>query len=165
MHEKLTADRIEGTEHRPLFRLTGRLDAQIRSAPGPAARLIGMRERLGFVEEHQIDRLCCRLDFQIGEVPTAGLDGGGVLAPFERVTWPAPGKPLWRSWCESHRCEIAGPPRRAISAHSRPSVQPPSWRVSSFRIAAAIAPACGPILACCPSRGRRRSPATRPCAK
>src|SRR3954447_13933997 len=44
MHEKLTADRIEGAEHRPLFRLTGRLDAQIRSAPGPAARQIGMRE-------------------------------------------------------------------------------------------------------------------------
>jgi len=88
MHEKLTAHRIKGAEYRPLFRLTGRLDAQIRSAPGPAARQIGVRERLGFVEEHQIDRSCCRLGFQIGEVPTAGLDRGCVLAPFEGVAWP-----------------------------------------------------------------------------
>src|SRR3954453_19208255 len=124
-----------------------------------------MRERLGFVEKHQIDRPCCRLDFQIGEVLTAGLDRGCVLAPFEGVARPTPGKPLWRNWCDSHRGEIAGPPRRAISAHRRGSVPPPSWLVSSFRIAAAIAPACGPILACCPGRGRRRNPATPPCAK
>jgi hypothetical protein len=37
--------------------------------------------------------------------------------------------------------------------------------VSSVRIVAAIAPACDPILACPPSLGRRRSPATPPCAK
>ena len=165
MHEKLTAHRIKGAEHRPLFRLAGGFDAQLGAAPSPAARQIGMRERLGFVEEHQIDRACYGLGFQIGKVPTAGLDRGGVLAPFESVRWPPPGKPLWRNWCDSHRGESAGPPRRVLSAHRRGSVQPPSWRVSSFRIAAAIAPACGPILACCPGRGRRRSPATPPCAK
>ena len=94
MHEKLTAHRIKGAEHRPLFRLAGRLDAQLGAAPGPAACQIGMRERLGFVEEHQIDRARCRLGFQIGEVLTAGLDRGCVLAPFERVARPPPGKPL-----------------------------------------------------------------------
>ena len=165
MDEKAPAHRIEGPEHRPLFRLAGGLDAQLGAAPGPAARQIGMRERFGFVEEHQIDRPCCRLGFQVGKALTARLDCRCILAPFERVARAPPGKPLWRNWCESHRGEIAGPPRRAISAHSRPSVQPPSWRVSSSRIAAAIAPACGPIFACCPSLGRRRSPATPPCAK
>ena len=94
VHEKAPVHRIKGAEHRPLFRLTGRLDAQIRSAPSPAARQIRMRERLGFVEEYQIDRPCCRLGFQIGEVLTAGLDRGCVLAPFERVARPPPGKPL-----------------------------------------------------------------------
>jgi len=78
-------------------------------------------------------------------VLTAGLKCGCVLAPFEGVARPPPSKPLWRNWCESHRGEIAGPPRRAISAHRRGNVQPPSWRVSSVRIAAAIAPACGPM--------------------
>ena len=121
-----------------------------------------MRERLGFVEEHQIERPCCGLGFQISEVLTADLNCGCVLAPFERVARPPEGKPLWRNWCESQRGEIAGPPRRAISAHRRGSVQPPSWRTSSVRIAAAIAPACGPILACCPGLWRRRSPATPP---
>ena len=165
MHEKAPAHRIKGPEHRPLFRLAGRLDAQLGAAPRPAARQIGMRERLGFVEEHQIDRARCGLGFQIGKALAAGLDRRCVLAPFEGVARPPPGKPLWRNWCESHRGEIAGPPRRAISAHRRPSVQPPSWRVSSSRIAAAIAPACGPILACCPGLWRRRSPATPPCTK
>jgi hypothetical protein len=56
MDEQVAAHRIKGAEHRPLFRLTGRLDAQLGAAPGPAARQIGRRERLGFVEEHQIDR-------------------------------------------------------------------------------------------------------------
>ena len=165
VHQKAPVHRIKGAEHRPLFRLAGRLDAQIRSAPRPAARQIGMRERLGFVEEHQINRPRFGLDFQAGKVLTAGLDRRCILAPFERVARATEGKPLWRNWCESHRGEMAGPPRRAISAHKRGSVQPPSWRVSSSRIAAAIAPACGPILACCPGRGRRRSPATPPCAK
>src|SRR3954453_18715874 len=165
MYEKLTAHRIKGAEHRPLFRLAGRLNTQLGAAPSPAARQIGMRERLGFVKEHQIDCPCSRLGFQIGEVPTAGRHRCCILAPFEGVARPAPGKPLWRNWCDSHRGEIAGPPRRAISAHRRGSVHPPSWRTSSFRIAPAIAPACGPILACCPGRGRRRSPATPPCAK
>jgi hypothetical protein len=165
MDEKAPAHRIEGAKHRPLFRLAGCFDAQVRSAPGPAACQIGMRERLGFVEEHQIDRPRRGLGLQIGKALTAGLDRGCILAPFESVARPPPSKPLWRNWCESHRGEIAGPPRRAISAHRRGSVQPPSWRVSSSRIAAAIAPACGPILACAPGRGRRRSPATPPCAK
>ena len=94
MHEKLTAHRIKGAEHRPLFRLTGRLDAQLGAAPGPAARQIGMRERLGFVEEHQIDRPRRGLGFQMGEVLTAGLNCGCVLARFESVAQPPPGKPL-----------------------------------------------------------------------
>src|SRR5215217_8684993 len=63
------------------FAWAGGFDAQLGAAPGPAARQIGMRERLGFVEKHQIDRLCCRLGFQIAEVPRAGLDRGCVLAP------------------------------------------------------------------------------------
>jgi hypothetical protein len=163
--EKPPAHRIKGPEHRPLFCLAGGFDAQLGAAPGPAAGQIGMRERLGFVEEHQIDCRRCGLGFQIGKALTAGRDRGGVLTPFEGVARPAPDKPLWRSWCESQRGEIAGPPRRAISAHRRGSVQPPSWRVSSSRIAAAIAPACGPILACAPGLWRRRSPATPPCAK
>src|SRR4051812_31282992 len=165
MYEKAPAYRIKGPEHGLLLRLAGRFDPQIDAAPRPAARQIGMRKRLGFVEEHQIDRPCCRLGFQIGEVLTAGLDRHCVLAPFESMARPPPGNPLWRNWCDSPRGEIAGPRGGAISAHSRGSVQPPSWRVSSSRIAAAIAPACGPILACCPGLGRCRSPATPPCAK
>jgi len=165
MDEKAAAHRIKGPEHGLFLRLAGGLNAQLGAAPRPAARQIGMRERLRFVEKHQIDRARCGLDFQIGKALAAGLDRRCILAPFEGVARPPPGKPLWRNWCASHRGEIVGPPRRAISAHSRPSVQPPSWRVSSSRIAAAIAPACGPILACCPGRGRRRSPATPPCIK
>ena len=111
MHQKVPADGIEGAEHRPLFRLAGGLDAQLGAAPGPAAGQIGMRERLGFVEEDQINRPCCRLGLQIGEVLTAGRDRGRVLAPLEGVARPPPGKPPWRSWCESQRGEIAGPPR------------------------------------------------------
>src|SRR3954469_9280633 len=45
MDEKAPAHRIKGAEHGPLFRPTGRLDAQLRSAPGPAARQIGMCKR------------------------------------------------------------------------------------------------------------------------
>src|SRR3954453_2087326 len=101
-----------------------------------------MRKRLGFVEKQQIDRPCRGLGFQIGKVLAAGRDRRCVLAPFEGVTWPSPGKPLWRNWCDSQRGEIGGTPPRAISAHKRGSVQPPSWRVSSFKILAAIAPAC-----------------------
>src|SRR4051794_8950287 len=93
------------------------LEQQVGPAPGPAARQIGMCERFGFVEKHQINRPCCRLGFQIGKALTARLDRGCVLAPFEGVSRAAEGKPLWRNWCESHRGEIAGPPRRAISAH------------------------------------------------
>src|SRR4051794_25411531 len=93
------------------------------------------------------------------------VGGTELIEQVEGVAWAPGGKPPLRNWCESHRGAILGPPRRAISAHRRGSVQPPSWRASSVRIAAAIAPACGPILACCPGRGRRRSPATRPCAK
>src|SRR4051794_3653543 len=121
VHEKAPVHRIKSAEHRPLLRLAGGFDTQLGAAPGPAARQIGMRERLGFVEEHEIDRPGCGLGLQIGEVLTAGLDRGCVLAPFEDVARPSPGKPLWRNWCESHRGEIAGPPRRAISAHRRGS--------------------------------------------
>jgi hypothetical protein len=44
------------------------LDAQLGAAPRPATRQIGMRERFGFVEKHQIDRSRRGLGFQIGEV-------------------------------------------------------------------------------------------------
>ena len=94
VHQKVPTHRIEGPEHRPLFRLAGRLDAQLGAAPGPAARQIGMRERLGFVEKHQIDRSRCGLGFQLGKVLTAGRDRRCVLAPFEGVARPPPGKPL-----------------------------------------------------------------------
>src|SRR5215213_8296212 len=143
--------------------------ARSREAGPPGQRSGRLNDRFNlvgtFVEEHQVDCPRCGLGLQISKALTAGRDRGCVLAPFESVARPPPGKPLWRSWCASHRGEIAGPPRRAISAHRRGSVQPPSWRVSSSRIAAAIAPACGPILACCPGLWRRRSPATPPCAK
>src|SRR5215208_1333102 len=150
MHEQTATYRIEGPEHGLLLRLAGRLNTQLGAAPSPAARQIGMCERLGFVEEHQIDRARRGPGFQIDEPLAARCHPCCVLAPFESVARATEGKPLWRNWCESHRGEIAGPPRRAISAHRRGSVQPPSWRVSSSRIAAAIAPACGPITACRP---------------
>jgi hypothetical protein len=94
VHQKAPTHRIEGPEHRPLFRLAGRLDAQLGAAPRPAARQIGMRKRLGFVEKHQIDRSRCGLGFQIGEVLAAGLDRRCVLAPFERVARATEDKPL-----------------------------------------------------------------------
>jgi len=109
MDEQVPVHRIKGPEHRPLFRLARGLDAQLDAAPSPAARQIGMRKRLGFVKEHQIDCPCYGLGFQIGEPLSAGRDRGCVLAPFEGVARPPPGKPLWRNWCESHRGEIAGP--------------------------------------------------------
>jgi hypothetical protein len=94
VHEQAPVHRIKGPEHRPLFRLARSLDAQLGATPSPAARQIGMRERLGFVEKHQIDRPGCGLGFQIGEVLAAGRDRRCILAPFERVARPPPGKPL-----------------------------------------------------------------------
>src|SRR3954451_1719477 len=94
VHQKARVYRIKGAEHRPLFRLTGRLDAQLGAAPGPAARQIGMRERLGFVEKHQIDRPRCGLGFQIDESLTARLDRRCVLAPLESVARATEDKPL-----------------------------------------------------------------------
>lgn len=94
VHQKAPTHRIEGSEDRPLFRLAGRLDAQLGAAPRPAARQIGVRKRLGFVEKHQIDRSRCGLGFQSGEVLAAGLDRRCVLAPFERVARATEDKPL-----------------------------------------------------------------------
>ena len=94
VHQKAPMHRIEGPEHRSLFCLAGGLDAQLGAAPRPAARQIGMRKRLGFVEEHQINRPRCGLSFQIGEVLAAGLDRGCILAPFERVARATEDKPL-----------------------------------------------------------------------
>ena len=68
VHQKAPTHRIEGPEHRPLFRLAGRLDAQLGAASRPATRQIGVRERFGFVEKHQIDRSRRGLGFQMGEV-------------------------------------------------------------------------------------------------
>ena len=93
-HEQVPVPRIEGPEHRPLFRLAGRLDAQLGAAPGPAARQIGVRERLGFVEEHQVDCPRCGLGFQVDEPLAARRNRGCVLAPFEGVARPTEGKPL-----------------------------------------------------------------------
>jgi hypothetical protein len=94
MDEKAPVHRIKSAEHRPLFRLTGGLDAQLGAAPRPAAGQIGMRERFGFVEEDQIDRSRRGLGFQIGEALAAGLDRRCILAPFERVAWTTEDKPL-----------------------------------------------------------------------
>ena len=94
VHQKTPMPRIKGTEHRPLFCLAGGLDAQLRSAPGPAARQIGMRKRLGFVEEHQIDRARRRPGFQTDKMLAARRDRRCILASFERVARPPPGKPL-----------------------------------------------------------------------
>ena len=46
VHQKTPVHRIEGPEHRLFLGLAGRLDAQLGAAPSPAARQIGMRERL-----------------------------------------------------------------------------------------------------------------------
>jgi len=94
MDEQVPVYRIKGAEHRPLLRLAGRLDAQLGAAPGPAARQIGMRERLGFVEEHQIDRARRRPGFQTDKMLAARRDRRCILASFERVARPPPGKPL-----------------------------------------------------------------------
>ena len=94
MHEKAPAHRIEGPEHRPLFCLAGRLDAQIGAAPGPAARQIGMRKHFGFVEEHQINCARSGLGFQVGDALAAGFDRCCILTPFERVARAPEGKPL-----------------------------------------------------------------------
>src|SRR3954453_2712359 len=110
MDEKAPAHRIKGPEHRPLPRLAGCFDAQLGATSRPAAGQIGMRERLGFVEEHQIDRPRCGLGFQLGKALTAPRACDCVLPPFEGVARPPPSKPLWRNWCESQRGEIAGPP-------------------------------------------------------
>jgi hypothetical protein len=97
VHQKTPMHRIKGAEHRPLFRLAGGLDAQLGAAPSPAACQIGMRERLGFVEEHQVNRPRRGPGLQIGKVLAAGLDRRCVLAPFEGVARPPPSKPLWRN--------------------------------------------------------------------
>ena len=94
VHEKAPVHPIKGPEHGLFLCLAGRFDAQLDAAPSPAARQIGMCERLGFVEEHQINRPCCHLGFQLGKALTAGRDRRCVLAPFERVARPTEGKPL-----------------------------------------------------------------------
>ena len=94
MHQKTPGYRVEGAEHRPLFRLAGGLDAQLGTAPRPAARQIGMRERLGFVEEHQVDCPRFGLSFQVDEPLAARRNRRCVLAPFEGVARPSEGKPL-----------------------------------------------------------------------
>ena len=94
VHEQASASWIEGPEHRPLFCLAGRLDAQIGAAPGPAARQIGMRKHFGFVEEHQINRARSGLGFQVGKALTARLDRCCILAPFERVARAPEDKPI-----------------------------------------------------------------------
>ena len=94
VHEQAPTHRIKGAEHRPLLRLAGGLDAQLGAAPGPAARQIGMRERLGFVEEHQIDRARRGPGFQVGKALTARLDRCRILAPFEAVARATEDKPL-----------------------------------------------------------------------
>jgi hypothetical protein len=94
MDEKVPTHRIEGAEHGLFLRLAGGLDAQLGAAPGPAAGQIGMRERFGFIEEHQIDRTRRGLGFQIGKVLPARRDPGCVLAPLKSVARPPPGKPL-----------------------------------------------------------------------
>ena len=71
MHEQAPVYRIKGAEHGLFLRLAGGLDAQLGAAAGPAARQIGMRERLGFVEEHQIDRPRRGLGPQIGKALAA----------------------------------------------------------------------------------------------
>jgi hypothetical protein len=53
-----------------------------------------MRERFGFVEEHQINRPRCGSSFQVGKALTARLDRCCILAPFERVARAPEGKPL-----------------------------------------------------------------------
>ena len=94
VHQQAPMHWIEGPEHCPLFRLAGRLDAQLGAAPGPAARQIGVRERLGFVEEHQVDCPRRGLGFQVDEPLAARRNRGCVLAPFEGVARPTEGKPL-----------------------------------------------------------------------
>ena len=94
MDEKTPLHRIESPEHRPLFCLAGRLDAQLGTAPGPAARQIRMRERLGLVEKHQVDRPRRGLGFQIKQALAARFHRCCVLAPFEGVARATEGKPL-----------------------------------------------------------------------
>ena len=53
-----------------------------------------MRERLGFVEEHQINHPRCGSSFQVGKALTARRDRCCILAPFERVARATEGKPL-----------------------------------------------------------------------
>jgi hypothetical protein len=97
VHKKAPVHRIEGSEHCLLLRLARGLDAQLGAAPGPAACQIGMRERLGLVEKHQIDRSRRGLGFQLDKVLAARRDRGCVLPPFEGVARPPPSKPLWRN--------------------------------------------------------------------
>jgi hypothetical protein len=48
-----------------------------------------MRERLGFVEEHQIDRARRRSGFQTDRMLAARRDRRCILASFERVARPS----------------------------------------------------------------------------
>ena len=72
VHEQAPGQRIKGPEHGLFLCLARGFDAQVRSAPSPAARQIGMCERLGFVEEYEINRPCRGLGFQIVEPLAAG---------------------------------------------------------------------------------------------
>ena len=56
-----------------------------------------MCERLGFIEEHQIDRARRGLGFQTGKGLAAGRDRRCVLAAFEGMARAPEGKPLWRN--------------------------------------------------------------------
>src|SRR4051794_33173522 len=55
VYEKVPMHRIKGPKPGLFLCLAGGLDAQLGAAPSPAARQIRVRERLGFVEKHQVD--------------------------------------------------------------------------------------------------------------
>ena len=59
-----------------------------------------MGESLGLVAEQQGDVAGCGLLLQQAKAQTGAVDRVGVLAPLQRVAWPAPAEaPLYEALC------------------------------------------------------------------
>ena len=114
-----------------------------------------MSERFRLVQIQEIDVAHRGLLAQELQTDTAARNGLGVLPADQRVARPAPAIAILRRRTESQPADTRTSPRRAISAHSRDSVQCWSWVSSSAKISWASAKARWPSVPGRPPEGAR----------
>ena len=157
--DQFVAGGVKHAQHGALLGLAGRLDADIGAALGPDMGEVGMRERLGFILEEQTDVARLGLLPQQLQPDARTRDGLLVLAPLERMPWPAPGEaPFLRNRMLSLETEMTIAHRRSMAAFRRGKVQAVS--PGSDRMAVAHLRAAAPFSPGRPVRGRARSAST-----